>query len=500
MYYNPDAQGQYASQFPTRGQGFLQPRGDIRTSIMPRNFQVLPADVQEVVDQYFHREELERRANLDEDEYMSIDIEAAQTVQWLQLHWPTAMALLQVAVHEALALATATRPQEQEYYYNSDDLVLDRDEEYPDLAEQVVQWQAAWWGAASTPPWQPLDFGQHERSYFDKLPDLRDLLNQAREGRAAGHIPVQSVAPMQLPFASVRDLDRQRQQCHDQTLAKWQSSPLDGEQRKGARTPPQPDPHDAPNKGCTQAQECEGRHRGHSKTRDKRRQQELDRARSKSQARSKSWKRNKSQKWSKSKKRSKSHRHDEDRECGRHEAHRPGVWSSQHEWEVLNQVPQQYYAERWMVRRASGTLQRPVEVPQTERRGWEECPGLHSRAHCSYLPHPCPRSWGCQMPIGVWWKGSEVCSRDTAHDRVGHPALEAPGAPPSAASAQVAPHAWVHANDDTLKRGIATDSYQRPFRGHSCALPCSVGLDGCAPPILAGSHNSPPIWWSLPSN
>ena len=65
MYYNPDAQGQYASQFPTGGQGFLQPRGDIRKSIMPRNFRVLPTNVREVVDQYFHREELERRANLD---------------------------------------------------------------------------------------------------------------------------------------------------------------------------------------------------------------------------------------------------------------------------------------------------------------------------------------------------------------------------------------------------------------------------------------------------
>ena len=45
MYYDPDAQGQYASHFPTRGQGFMQPRGDIRTSIRPRNFRVLPADV-----------------------------------------------------------------------------------------------------------------------------------------------------------------------------------------------------------------------------------------------------------------------------------------------------------------------------------------------------------------------------------------------------------------------------------------------------------------------
>ena len=45
MYYDPEAQGQYASHFPTGGQGFMQPRGDIRASIMPRNFRVLPADV-----------------------------------------------------------------------------------------------------------------------------------------------------------------------------------------------------------------------------------------------------------------------------------------------------------------------------------------------------------------------------------------------------------------------------------------------------------------------
>ena len=45
LYYDPDAQGQFASHFPTGGQGFLQPRGDIRTSIVPRNFRVLPTDV-----------------------------------------------------------------------------------------------------------------------------------------------------------------------------------------------------------------------------------------------------------------------------------------------------------------------------------------------------------------------------------------------------------------------------------------------------------------------
>ena len=42
LYYDPAAQGQY---FPTRCQGFLQPRGDIRTSIIPRNFRILPADM-----------------------------------------------------------------------------------------------------------------------------------------------------------------------------------------------------------------------------------------------------------------------------------------------------------------------------------------------------------------------------------------------------------------------------------------------------------------------
>ena len=45
LYYDLNAQGQYASDFPTRGQGFLQPRGDIRMSIIPRNFRILPDDV-----------------------------------------------------------------------------------------------------------------------------------------------------------------------------------------------------------------------------------------------------------------------------------------------------------------------------------------------------------------------------------------------------------------------------------------------------------------------
>ena len=71
LYYDPDAQGQYASDFPTRGQGFLQPRGDIRMSIIPRNFRILPDHVQEVVDLYFHREGLEAQENQENDDCTS---------------------------------------------------------------------------------------------------------------------------------------------------------------------------------------------------------------------------------------------------------------------------------------------------------------------------------------------------------------------------------------------------------------------------------------------
>ena len=125
--------------------------------------------------------------------------------------------------------ATATRPQE-EYHYDSDNSVLDLDVEYSDLAERVVQWRAARQSAACTPPWWLSDFGRPEQFHFNKLPDLQELLYQAEEARARKRVPIQSVAPMPLPFASVRDLDCQHQQHHDQTMAKRQSSPLDGQQ------------------------------------------------------------------------------------------------------------------------------------------------------------------------------------------------------------------------------------------------------------------------------
>ena len=229
LYYDPDAQGQYASHFPTGGQGFLQPRGDIRTSIVPRNFRILPADVREVINLYFHKEGLEAEKNQESDNCMSTNTEATNTVRRLQLHCLAATTSLQMAVREALVPATAARPQE-EYHYDSDDSVLDLDEEYPDLAEWVVQWRAACQSAACAPPWWRSNFGRPEQSHFNKLPDLWELLNQAEEVRACKWVPVQSVAPTLLPFTSVIDLDCQHQQRHDQMMAKCQSSPLDGEQ------------------------------------------------------------------------------------------------------------------------------------------------------------------------------------------------------------------------------------------------------------------------------
>ena len=54
-----------------------------------------------------------------------------------------ATASLQRAVCDTLAPATAPRPQDpEEFYYNSDDSVLDLDEEYPGVGECIIEWQA----------------------------------------------------------------------------------------------------------------------------------------------------------------------------------------------------------------------------------------------------------------------------------------------------------------------------------------------------------------------
>ena len=72
---------------------------------------------------------------------------------------------------------------------------------------------------------------------------------------------------MPLPFMTLRDLDHQHQQCFDQTVAKQQSSPLDGEQRTWARTHPQADPNDTPITERAHQGGHEDHEQGHSKTR-----------------------------------------------------------------------------------------------------------------------------------------------------------------------------------------------------------------------------------------
>ena len=99
-----------------------------------------------MVDAYFHRKELEDRVNrdADDDQEMSTDTEAAVTVRRLQVSNPMATVSLQRAVRDTLTLATAPRPQDlEEFYYDSDDSVLNLDEEYPGLGEHIIEWQFA---------------------------------------------------------------------------------------------------------------------------------------------------------------------------------------------------------------------------------------------------------------------------------------------------------------------------------------------------------------------
>ena len=106
---------------------------------------MLPVDIREAVDAYFYREELEDRASedTDDDQEMSTDTEAAVMVRQLKVNDPVATASLQGAVCDMLMPATDPRPQElEEYYYDSDDSVLNLDEEYLGLGERIIEWQA----------------------------------------------------------------------------------------------------------------------------------------------------------------------------------------------------------------------------------------------------------------------------------------------------------------------------------------------------------------------
>ena len=103
---------------------------------MPKGSRALSNDIREVMDTYFHREELEDKAggDADDDQEMSTDTEAAVTVRQLKVSNPV----------DTVAPATALRTQDpEEFYYDSDDSVLDLDEEYPGLGERIIEWHTA---------------------------------------------------------------------------------------------------------------------------------------------------------------------------------------------------------------------------------------------------------------------------------------------------------------------------------------------------------------------
>ena len=77
------------------------------------------------------------------------------------------------------------------------------------------------------------------------------MLDQAREARATGQVPVQLIAPMQLPFASVRDLDHQRlgamtKHWPNDSPPRWKQSSASEPRCLPSQTPMTPSMEDAP--------------------------------------------------------------------------------------------------------------------------------------------------------------------------------------------------------------------------------------------------------------
>ena len=100
-----------------------------------------------MIDLYFHREELEASAladyaagkDQDRGHEVSTNTEASQNVGRLHLIDSGASESLQEAMCDTLVQATAPQPEE-EYYYDSDDSVVDLNAECPEMAQRVVEW------------------------------------------------------------------------------------------------------------------------------------------------------------------------------------------------------------------------------------------------------------------------------------------------------------------------------------------------------------------------
>ena len=83
------------------------------------------------------------------------------------------------------------------------------------MVQHTVEWVEVQKARAPLPLWHLGDFGESERICYSCEPDLREVLNQATQNRAAANILVKSVTPLIPPpqevpiFTSIRDLDRQ---------------------------------------------------------------------------------------------------------------------------------------------------------------------------------------------------------------------------------------------------------------------------------------------------
>ena len=115
----------------------------------------------------------------DRDHKMSINTEASQNVSQLHLNDQGASESLWEAMHDTLAQATAPQPEEEEYYYDSDDLVVDLDAKCPEMVQWMVEWVEVKKARALLPPWCSGDFGESEHICYGREPHLSEVLNQA---------------------------------------------------------------------------------------------------------------------------------------------------------------------------------------------------------------------------------------------------------------------------------------------------------------------------------
>ena len=102
-------------------------------------------------------------------------------------------------MHDTLAEANAPHPEEEEYYYDSDDSVINLDMECLEMSQHVVKWVTVEQTMAPLPPWCPSDFGELEHVSYSHKPDLREVLNQNARHRMAANIPIQPVTPLTPP-------------------------------------------------------------------------------------------------------------------------------------------------------------------------------------------------------------------------------------------------------------------------------------------------------------